>query len=512
MRLIYAAAIAAALLLCPPTSAELARADALSEEIESEVARDLDDNGVPGAALALVRPGKGTSVATFGTIGGSGEAVAPQTPFVTASISKSFTALAVMQLSEQGAIELDAPVSDYLPRFSVEPETATGLITVEMLLDQTSGIGETAGGEGLRYLSDNSIEETAKELRGTTLVSEPGEEWNYANGNYVLLGAIVESASGQSFEDWVTNRILEPLGMRHTFLELAPALDAGLGEGHRYWFGITRPHLSFTTGLVPAGGVISTAPDMARYMRMYLGGGALAGRRVLSRAGVETMMRPAARAEVGPWAKPGEVAYGYGLFVGGAPFGDEPAVFHPGGSPDSGSMMVLFPARDEGITLLLNASPEVPLPGADGAVDRISANAASRLIGSTPAEGMSMHDYYVWFDLIAGLLLACALTGLVGAARSAPRLPQRGPRRVLQILIPALALLIGLLALLPAVLGTLGWRVLSLSIPDLALLLFALAVLLAAAGAVRLLRIRSASRTARDGDDGSPGLRSGTGS
>ncbi|MBK8294330.1 MAG: beta-lactamase family protein [Solirubrobacterales bacterium] len=154
--------------------------------------------------------------------------------------------------------------------------------------------------------------------------------------------------------------------MKHSYVDLARAESAGLAEGHRYWFGWVFPHTSYTTGLIPAGGVISTAPDMARYLRMMLNGGELDGHRVLSRQGVATLTSPVAATTVGPWAKDPDVSYGMGWYVGGGPFGPEPAVFHPGGSPDFGSMAVLLPAQEQGLVLLYNVTPEVELPGAAG--------------------------------------------------------------------------------------------------------------------------------------------------
>lgn len=339
-------------------------------EVDDHIEQGLDDNRVPGAALAIVDRRGPIQLRGFGEAR-DGEAATAHTPFILCSVSKSFTALAVMQLAEAGSIQLDAPVQRYLPWFEVVPADASDEVTVRQLLNQTSGIAADAGDEALRFLSDASILATARTLIGTELNGEPGQDFEYANGNYALLGAIVEAVSGGSYGDYVRASILDPLGMRETFLALEPAQDAGLADGHRYWFGWTAPHTSYSEGLLSTGAIISTAADMGRYMRMYLNEGELDGERVLSRGGIREMTAPAAEAEVGPWSQGGDVFYGMGLFSGSGVFGDEPAVFHPGGSPDFGSMMVLFPARGVGLTLLYNATPEVDLPGARAALDRI---------------------------------------------------------------------------------------------------------------------------------------------
>ena len=205
------------------------------------------------------------------------------------------------------------------------------------------------------------------------------------------------------------------------------------------------------------------------------------------------METPAAEAEVGPWSKGGDVAYGMGLYSGSGVFGDEPAVFHPGGSPDFGSMMVLFPDRGIGLTVLYNATPEIDLPGAAGALDRISAGAASILLGEDPDEGWSMKRFYLVFDVIVALLIAALAAVLALVARPGRRnVPGR-----LRIAGAALVLGLGMLLIFALLLGDPGWSVLFLSVPDLALVIAAVGALLAAIGAVDLVRALGLRRRLR---------------
>lgn len=462
------------------------------DRIDRFVEAGLQDNGVPGASMAIVNPDQTVDVRVFGHTGRGDDPVEARTPFIICSVTKSFTALAVMQLAERGRVALDAPVKRYLPWFEVGPPGEEP--TVRNLLNQTSGLSSLAGGHEMRYLSNASILDTARSLAGEELQSTPGEEFEYANGNYVLLGALVEELSGVSYQAFVQRNILNPLGMSDTYLDLEQAEANGVSRGHRYWFGLTRPHTSYTTGLIPAGGIISTAPDMARYLRMVIGKGRLGDRRIISAESVALLTKPGPSAEVGPWAKDPDVNYGMGWYVGGGPFGPDPAIFHPGGSPDFGAMAAVLPESDQGIVLLYNVTPEVDLPGAAGDVDRVAAGAVSILMGSEPATGWSMHDFYLAFDLIVVALIGLAALQLWRASAKPLRKPSSPVRKVLRGL--HIGLLIGLaLMFLALPLAGPGWDVLFLALPDLALVLVILGLLVL--GACVTLIVRSARATRR---------------
>lgn len=480
---------------------------AIPADVHEFVDSELERNGVPGAALAIADR-NGIAVETFGSTGRDDQPVVAATPFLIGSVTKSFTAVAALQLAERGKLDLDAPVRDYLPWFSVEPDGDLDRVTVRTLLNQTSGIPTDAGGGAMRYLDDVPIATAARELDGVELAAPPGTRFEYANGNYVLLGALIEVASGLSYGDYLQANVFDPLAMTSTFTAIAPARSAGMSEGHRYWLGFTRPHVTFTDALLPAGGVISSAPDVARYAQMLLNGGAVDGERLLSRASVATMQTPAVDATVGPWAKDPHVSYGMGLYVGGAPFGPENASFHPGGSPDFGSMLVLLPEQKQTLVLLYNATPEVAMPGAAGALDRIGAGATSLLIGSAPADGPSMHGYYLAFDLLVAAVLAALIWALVRAIRRPPGAPPSRLRGVLRVGRALLALLVGALLLLFPLLSGLGWKVMFLSVPDHALVAIVFGLLLCTIGTVRLVRLgRRRFSFPTDGEGRSPGER-----
>ena len=175
--------------------------DAIDAYIEGQMRR----LKIPGVALAIVEGDRIVYRRGFGHARPGGEAPTPQTPFVLGSTTKSFTALAVMQLVEAGKIELDAPVQRYLPWFRVADPQASAQMTVRHLLNQTSGLPMLAGMSLLADLDDSpgAAERQARALSTLKLTRPVGAAFEYSNLNYNLLGLIVEAASGESYADYI---------------------------------------------------------------------------------------------------------------------------------------------------------------------------------------------------------------------------------------------------------------------------------------------------------------------
>ncbi len=211
-------------------------------------------SGVPGLAYAVVVDGEITSVGARGVvkIGGDIE-VTPDTPFVIGSISKSFTALAVMQLVEAGEVDLDTEVSQYLDGFSGRP---AGAITIRQLLSHTSGFSTLQGNTSHTDATSgkDDLERSVDGLAEVTPAYEPGERWEYSNTNYQILGRLIEVVSGQEYQAYVTANILEPVGMEHSFVADGEVHES-MATGHTSWFATKRPLPDNPTdrGTAPAG-------------------------------------------------------------------------------------------------------------------------------------------------------------------------------------------------------------------------------------------------------------------
>ena len=172
------------------------------DAIDAYVQEQMQEMRMPGAALGIVKGDKIVHLEGFGDADDSGREVTPHTPFKIGSMSKSFTALAIMQLVEDGKIDLDAPVQHYIPWFRVADLEASKRITVRHLLNQTSGIPKAAGLTFV-YEEDSSKDALEKEVRATRYVElthPPGKVYQYSNLNYTTLGLIVQMVSGEPYE------------------------------------------------------------------------------------------------------------------------------------------------------------------------------------------------------------------------------------------------------------------------------------------------------------------------
>jgi len=261
------------------------------EEIDAYVERQIDRLKIPGAALAIVEGDEIAHLRGFGQARPGGDAPTPRTPFIIGSLTKSFTALAVMQLVEDGKVELDAPVQRYLPWFRVADPRAFAQITVRHLLNQTSGLPQLSGLRPLVDFDDSpgASERQARALSTLVLSRPVGSAWEYSNMNYNLLGLIVEVASGESYEAYVQEHIFAPLQMTHSYTSQAEARENGMTVGHRYWFAIpfAEPNLLMPRGSLAGGELISSSEDMARYLIAHLNERRYDSTQILSAAGMD---------------------------------------------------------------------------------------------------------------------------------------------------------------------------------------------------------------------------------
>jgi CubicO group peptidase (beta-lactamase class C family) len=192
------------------TGNSLSQADSPDfDAIDAYVQEQMQEMRIPGAALGIVKGDKIVHLEGFGDADDSGREATAQTPFKIGSTSKSFTALVIMQLVEDGKVDLDAPVQRYIPWFRVADPEASKHITVRNLLNQTSGI-PTAAGLTYMYKRDSSKDALEKEVRAARdvkLAHPPGKVMQYSNLNYSTLGLIVQMVSSESYEQYVNSTL-----------------------------------------------------------------------------------------------------------------------------------------------------------------------------------------------------------------------------------------------------------------------------------------------------------------
>lgn len=366
----------------PPTSDQTGTApsDAAYAHLDAYLERQLAALNIPGAALVIVEGAAMVHIRTFGRAGPDGQAPTPQTPFFIGSLTKSITAVAVMQLVEAGQLELDAPVQRYLPWFRVADPQATAQLTVRHLLNQTSGFAQAAGMIPLADFDDQpgAAERQARALATYQLPRLPGAAWEYSNVNYNLLGLIVEAASGESYADYVQHHLFTPLDMRHSYTSKAAAQRHGLAVGHRAWFGwpVAAPELPVPVGSLPSGQLIASAEDMGHYLIAQLNHGRYRDTQLLSPASTADVQRPAVKA-----ASMGVDMGGYamGWFVTETDQGAR--LWHNGQVPDYFAYMALLPEQRRGLVLLVNSNQML----LNFALLGVGEGAAALLAGAKPA-------------------------------------------------------------------------------------------------------------------------------
>lgn len=239
----------------PASAASPASLDrrAVDEFVESQ----LDKHGIPGISLALIQDGDIVYAKGYGTAG-NGNSMTPDTPMGIGSTAKPFTAIAILQLVEEGVIVLDEPVQTYLPWFRVTDDEASERITIRHLLHHTSGLSELGYNRVLN--PEPTLEQGVRDLRLARLTSPVGTKFQYFNPNYSTLALIVEEVSGETYGTYVREHIFEPLRMTNSYASPNEALEAGMAQGHITLFGFpvarSQPFRRYMLG---AGYLVSTA-------------------------------------------------------------------------------------------------------------------------------------------------------------------------------------------------------------------------------------------------------------
>ena len=249
--------------------------------LDDLMAKDMEEHHIPGAAVSVVKDGKLFFAKGYGyaNLENKIPVDAEQTVFAIGSVGKLFTWTAVMQLVEQGKLDLDADVNTYLD-FRI-PDTYPGPITLKHLLTHTAGFEELWFEVGVWDAEDLMPvgEWLASHIPGR--VRPPGEVAAYSNYGSMLAGYIVARVSGQPYEQYVQEHIFDPLGMESSFthLPLPPDMRANASLGYWYSDGAYQPvpvipddYLG-QAAMVPAGGHLSSVTDMARFMIAHLQGG-----------------------------------------------------------------------------------------------------------------------------------------------------------------------------------------------------------------------------------------------
>jgi CubicO group peptidase (beta-lactamase class C family) len=373
--------------------------------VDRFINREMRAQRLPGLALAITQDDRVLYIQGYG-VDGRGNPVTQQTQFFIASVSKSITALAVMQLVEAGKVDLDAPVQKYLPEFRLADPQAAAQITIRQLLNHTSGLSEP-GFADMVLPQPQTIAERVTSLRSARAVDPPGTAYHYFSPNYGTLARVVEVVSGQPFSQYMRDNVFTPLAMPNTLSVVTSAEGkqaAGhLAKGHLEIFGVPVAYPEADGYLGGSGGVISTAEDMAHYLIAQTNGGQYQDQALVSPASLDLMHTP-----------PVGINSTYAMGWTESTLDGQRILEHNGILSTFSADAVLLPEEDIAIALLYNISS---LPTNTFAAPEIRNGLVALLTGKPPETGWMNVHLWGW---ITALL---TLSGGVLAIRGLLRLP-----------------------------------------------------------------------------------------
>jgi CubicO group peptidase (beta-lactamase class C family) len=360
---------------------------AAPSDLDAFVTNVLKTFEVPGVSVAIVKDGKVVVAKGYG-VRKLGEAapVDARTLFGIASNTKVFTATALGLLVEEGKLEWDAPVVRYLPGFQMWDPYVTRELTIRDLLVHRSGLGLGAGDLLWWPPSTYDRKEIARRLRFIKPATSFRNAYAYDNVLYLVAGEVIEALSGQSWEDFITTRILTKVRMSTSNVRHSAALNGGnVAATHARVEGTVRTIKPFDSDNTnPAGGINSNAEDMAKWMNTLLAHGTLAdGSRLFSEdtyRQITTLVTPIPFDDPPPELAPQHSNFrGYALGLGVSDYRGRKLLAHTGGLPGYVSRVMMAPDINLGVAVLTNQE-------SGAAFDAIAFHVVDHYLGAPPMD------------------------------------------------------------------------------------------------------------------------------
>ena len=356
-----------------PPRADLA---GIARRLEQVIAREMRDHGLPALSIALVDDQQVVWARGFGIADPADSTPATaETVYRVGSVSKLFTDVAIMQLVERGALDLDAPVNRYLPDFRPR-NPYNKSVTLRQLMSHRSGlVREPPVGS---YFDSTSppLATTVASLNRTTLVYPPETRTKYSNAAIATVGFVLERTQGEPFARYLSRAVLAPLGMTRSGFELSPELQRGRAKAWM-WTVDGRRFLAptFELGMAPAGSMYSTVTDLGRFVSALFAGGRGVAGQVLAPETLARMWEPQFATASDPAGSGYGIGFRMGRFEGHRSIGHDGAIY--------GFATTLQALPDEKLGVVIATT----LDGANAVIDRIADHALRAMLETRRASG-----------------------------------------------------------------------------------------------------------------------------
>ncbi len=362
-------------------------------QIDNFINRQQNDWNIPNVALAIVSKDKVLYQKEYAKEDKNDSQKTVSSNYLIGSVGKTFTALAIMQLVENGKIVLDNPVKNYLTWFDFDSKNKAILskITVRNLLNQTSGFAKIDGFFVPISDTKTEIEKEYQNHLSSLNINENaiGKEHIYCSFNYQILGEIIKSVTQKSYSEYLKENIFEPLKMKNTFATYEETQEYTLQKGYQYIFGfpVAFSYKYKNIGIL-AGDIASNTEDMGKFLQLFLNEGIVNEKQIISKKSLETMQTPFSN------------RYGMGFSIGDC--NGLHSIRHTGLTRNYAAMINIFPNENQAIVILTNTNS---MYAARNLVD-----GTSRILNNQ--KKVDYLPYEIYFHYLVGLILFSSVFNL----------------------------------------------------------------------------------------------------
>ncbi|MEH6941761.1 serine hydrolase domain-containing protein [Bacillus sp. JJ722] len=332
------------------------------QKIDKFVEKQRSISKIPGISVVIVDKGKTVYQKGFGYADVKAKTpVTSNTLFEIGSTTKAFTGLAILQLEKEGLLKRSDDVQKYIPWLDLKYNGKSQTITLNQLLYHTSGIAFNSITQIPENNADNALELTVRTLLDQQLNRKPGSSFEYATINYDVLGLVIENVTKQSYDEYIKQHILEPIGMKDSFVGLHQVQSTEMATGYKIGFLREQPFTPpIYRGNVPAGYIISNTNDIAKWMKLQLGSDPSHSfdKQLIQESHIPDQ-------SVKPFDKETYYASGWGVMKKN----EKQYIFHAGENPTFTSYFIMQPDEQLGVAILSNMNSSFTTAIGQGVMD-----------------------------------------------------------------------------------------------------------------------------------------------